>query len=118
MPRKGPVPKREVPPDPKYGSVLAAKFINYLMWDGKKSKAQKIFYEAMDIIAKKTGKDALEVFKKAFENVAPVLESLSFYSTSNRTPDHLPTENPHEPYEPLSDVSFPYKFLYQPKKHF
>ncbi|WP_456399222.1 30S ribosomal protein S7 [Mesoaciditoga sp.] len=65
---------RSVTPDPVYHDVLVTKFINKIMWDGKKSKAQKIFYEAMDIIAKKTGKDALEVFKKAFENVAPVLE--------------------------------------------
>ncbi len=65
---------RSVTPDPVYHDVLVTKFINKIMWDGKKSKAQKIFYDAMDIIAKKTGKDALEVFKKAFENVAPVLE--------------------------------------------
>ncbi|WP_036223425.1 30S ribosomal protein S7 [Mesoaciditoga lauensis] len=65
---------RSVTPDPVYHDVLVTKFINKIMWDGKKSKAQKIFYDAMDIISKKTGKDALEVFKKAFENVAPVLE--------------------------------------------
>jgi small subunit ribosomal protein S7 len=65
---------RSVTPDPVYHDVLVTKFINKIMWDGKKSKAQKIFYDAMDMIAKKTGKDALEVFKKAFENVAPVLE--------------------------------------------
>ncbi len=65
---------RSVTPDPVYHDVLVTKFINKIMWDGKKSKAQKIFYEAMDMIAKKTGKDPLEVFKKAFENVAPVLE--------------------------------------------
>ncbi len=65
---------RSVTPDPVYHDVLVTKFINKIMWDGKKSKAQKIFYEAMDTIAKKTGKDPLEVFKKAFENVAPVLE--------------------------------------------
>ncbi len=65
---------RNVTPDPVYHDVLVTKFINKIMWDGKKSKAQKIFYDAMDIIAKKTGKDALEVFKKAFENVAPILE--------------------------------------------
>ncbi len=65
---------RPVSPDPVYHDVLVTKFINKIMWDGKKSKAQKIFYEAMDVLAKKTGKDPLEVFKKAFENVAPVLE--------------------------------------------
>ena len=65
---------RVVSPDPVYHDVLVTKFINKIMWDGKKSKAQKIFYGAMDSIAKKTGKEPLEVFKKAFENVAPVLE--------------------------------------------
>lgn len=65
---------RTVSPDPVYHDVLVTKFINKIMWDGKKSKAQKIFYGAMENIAKKTGKEPLEVFKKAFENVAPVLE--------------------------------------------
>ena len=65
---------RPVSPDPVYHDVLVTKFINKIMWDGKKSKAQKIFYGAMEVLAKKTGKDPLEVFKKAFENVAPVLE--------------------------------------------
>ncbi|MBA2848514.1 30S ribosomal protein S7 [Thermosulfuriphilus ammonigenes] len=75
MPRKGPVPKREVPPDPKYGSVLAAKFINYLMWDGKKSVARRIFYEALERIGEKLkGEDPYKVFEKAVENVKPLLE--------------------------------------------
>ncbi len=65
---------RPVSPDPVYHDVLVTKFINKIMWDGKKSKAQRIFYGAMEVLAKKTGKDPLEVFKKAFENVAPVLE--------------------------------------------
>ena len=75
MPRKGPVPKREVPPDPKYGSVLAAKFINYLMWDGKKSVARRIFYEALERSGEKLkGEDPYKVFEKAVENVKPLLE--------------------------------------------
>ena len=57
MPRKGPVPRREILPDPKYGSVLVAKFINCMMRDGKKSVAESIFYDAMEIIAEKTGKN-------------------------------------------------------------
>ncbi len=65
---------RVVTPDPVYHDVLVTKFINKIMLDGKKSKAQEIFYGAMDSIAKKTGKEPLEVFKKAFENVAPALE--------------------------------------------
>ena len=74
MPRKGPAPKREILPDPKYGSVLIAKFINCMMRDGKKSVAESIFYKALNIIKEKTGKNSLEVFEKAVENVKPVLE--------------------------------------------
>ena len=57
MPRKGPVPKREIPPDPKYGSVLVAKFINNLMRDGKKNVARKIFYEALERLKEKEDED-------------------------------------------------------------
>ena len=74
MPRKGPPPKREILPDPKYRSVLVAKFINCMMKDGKKSVAESIFYKALNIIKEKTGKNPLEVFEKAVENVKPVLE--------------------------------------------
>ncbi len=65
---------RQVPPDPVYGDVLVAKLINKVMWDGKKTTAQKIVYGAFDIIREKTKKDPLEVFKQAVENVKPVLE--------------------------------------------
>ncbi|GBC90902.1 MAG: 30S ribosomal protein S7 [Fimbriimonadales bacterium] len=74
MPRKGPVPKRIVLPDPVYDSELVARFINRLMKDGKKAVAEKIFYKAMEIIEQKTGKPALEVFQQAIENVAPQVE--------------------------------------------
>lgn len=74
MPRKGPVPKRDVMPDPIYNSKLVTKFINYLMLDGKKGVAQSIFYQAMDIIREKTGNDPLEVLENAVKNVSPVLE--------------------------------------------
>jgi len=74
MPRKGPVPRREILPDPKYGSTLVAKFINCMMRDGKKSVAESIFYDAMEILAQKTGKNPLEVFERAVENVKPILE--------------------------------------------
>ncbi len=78
MPRKGPVPKREVPPDPKYGSVLVAKFINSLMIDGKKSVARRIFYEALERLRQKSkGEDPLQIFEKAMENVKPLLETRS-----------------------------------------
>ncbi|APF17649.1 30S ribosomal protein S7 [Caldithrix abyssi] len=67
-------PKRKILPDPKYKDAVVAKFINNLMLDGKKSVAEKTFYSALDLIEKKLKKDPLEVFKKAMENVAPILE--------------------------------------------
>jgi small subunit ribosomal protein S7 len=72
--RRRKAPEREVLPDPKYGSELVSKFINGLMLKGKKSKADSIFYDAMDLIEKKMKQDPLEVFKKAMDNVAPILE--------------------------------------------
>jgi small subunit ribosomal protein S7 len=65
---------RVVPPDPVYGEVLVTKMVNKIMWDGKKSIAQKIVYGAIDILAQKTGKDGIEVFKQAVENVKPIVE--------------------------------------------
>ena len=72
--RRRRAPERKIAPDPKYGSVLVAKFINNLMWDGKKSLAQKIFYKALEHIEKTTGLSGLEVFEKAIENVKPEME--------------------------------------------
>jgi len=78
MPRRGPVPKREIPPDPKFGSVLVAKFINNLMRDGKKNKARKIFYSALEILREKSGgEDPLKIFEAAVEKVKPLLETRS-----------------------------------------
>ncbi len=74
MPRKGGVVRREVLPDPVYGSDLVQKFISSMMWDGKRSTAQSIFFAAMDQIAQKTNDDPLKIFKKAVENCKPVLE--------------------------------------------
>ena len=74
MPRKGYIAKREVLPDPMYNSVVVTKLINNIMLDGKKGVAQNIVYGAFDIIAEKTGKDAVEVFMQALENIAPLLE--------------------------------------------
>ena len=74
MPRKGNVPKREVLPDPVYGSVVVAKLINNIMLDGKKGTAQKIVYNAFDQIRETTGEDPMEVFEKAMNNIMPVLE--------------------------------------------
>ena len=74
MPRKGYIAKREVLPDPMYNNVVVTKLINNIMLDGKKGVAQNIVYGAFEIIAEKTGKDAVEVFTEAMENIMPVLE--------------------------------------------
>ena len=74
MPRRGNVPKREVLPDPVYGSVLVTKLVNSIMLDGKKGVAQKVVYGAFDIIKAKTEKEPLEVFAQAMENIMPSLE--------------------------------------------
>ena len=74
VPRKGNVPKREVLPDPVYGSVVVAKLINSIMLDGKKGTAQKIVYGAFDQVREISGEDPLEVFEKAMNNIMPVLE--------------------------------------------
>jgi len=74
MPRRGGVIRREIEPDPKYGNVTVAKFINKLMTRGKKSLAQRIFYDSCDIIAQRTHKDPVEVFEQAVRNAAPVVE--------------------------------------------
>ncbi|MBX7174847.1 MAG: 30S ribosomal protein S7 [Pyrinomonadaceae bacterium] len=74
MPRRRVAGKREVLPDPIYNSILVTKFINGVMWQGKKSVAEKIFYGAMEKIGGKTGDEPLKVFKKAVDNVKPNLE--------------------------------------------
>ncbi|MGH9601835.1 MAG: 30S ribosomal protein S7 [Terriglobales bacterium] len=74
MPRKGNIPKEEVAADPVYQSSLVSKFINSMMWDGKKSTAQGIFYDAMKKLEEKGGDEALKLFKKAVENAKPLLE--------------------------------------------
>ena len=74
MPRRGSIPKRDVLPDPVYNSKLVTRLINNIMLDGKKGVAQKIVYDAFDIVAEKTGKDALEVFEQSMENIMPLLE--------------------------------------------
>ena len=74
MPRRGKISKRDVLPDPLYNSKLVTKLINNIMLDGKKGVAQKIVYDAFEIIKEKTGNEPLEVFEAAMENVMPVLE--------------------------------------------
>ena len=74
MPRRGQIANRDVLPDPMYNSKLVTRLINNVMYDGKKGVAQKIVYGAFEIVNEKTGKDALEAFQEALENIMPVLE--------------------------------------------
>ena len=74
MPRRGNVPKREVLPDPIYKSTLVTKLVNSVMLDGKKGVAQRVVYEAFEIVEQKTGKNGLEAFQQAMENIMPSLE--------------------------------------------
>jgi small subunit ribosomal protein S7 len=74
MPRRRVVAKREILPDPKFGNVKLAKFMNILMISGKKSVAERIVYGALDIVGEKAGKDAIELFDEALENIAPLVE--------------------------------------------
>lgn len=74
MPRRRVVAKREILPDPKFGNIILAKFMNHVMVDGKKSVAEKIVYGALDVVASKTNADPLEVFEKALEAIAPMVE--------------------------------------------
>ena len=74
VPRRGNVPKREVLPDPMYNSVLVTKLVNSIMLDGKKGVAQKIVYGAFEIVEEKTGKNGLEAFTQAMENIMPTVE--------------------------------------------
>ena len=74
MPRRGFVPKREVLPDPVYGTTIVTKLINQIMLDGKRGVAQSVCYEAFEMLAAKTGKDAMEVFNAGLQNILPSLE--------------------------------------------
>ena len=74
MPRRGNVPKREVLPDPVYNSTLVTKLVNSVMLDGKKGVAQRVVYGAFEIVEQKTGKNGLEAFQQAMENIMPSLE--------------------------------------------
>lgn len=74
MSRKHKAEQREVLPDPKFGDILITKFINGIMYDGKKSTAETIFYDALDLVEKKTGEEGIKVFKKAMNNIKPAVE--------------------------------------------
>jgi len=77
MPRRREVPKRDILPDPVYNNELVARMVNKVMSDGKRNTAERIFYNAMSIIEKKTGEDPFKVFKQAIENVKPFMETKS-----------------------------------------
>ena len=74
MPRRGGVPKRDVLPDPVYHSKVVTKLVNQIMYDGKRGTAQNIVYDAFNIMSEKLGKDAMEIFEQAMNNIMPVLE--------------------------------------------
>ncbi len=74
MPRKGPVPRREILPDPLFNSKTVTRFVNRLMYDGKKGPAETIFYSAVNILSEKTGEEPIKAFEKAIENVRPHVE--------------------------------------------
>ena len=74
MPRRGFIPKREVLPDPVYGTTIVTKLINQIMYDGKRGIAQRVCYDAFELVAEKTGKEATEVFDLAMQNIMPSLE--------------------------------------------
>ncbi|MCM3342352.1 30S ribosomal protein S7 [Paenibacillus sp. MER TA 81-3] len=74
MPRKGPVPKRDVLPDPVYNSKLVTRLINRIMIDGKRGVAQTILYDSFEVVRERTGNDPMEVFEAALKNIMPVLE--------------------------------------------
>ena len=84
MPRRREVPKREILPDPKFNNVDVAKFVNVLMTRGKKSVAERIIYGALDTIKTKSGKDPIEVFSQAVQNVKPIVEVLSSFTQQKR----------------------------------
>ena len=74
MPRKGPAPKRQILPDPKFNSKVLARFINKVMVCGKKSTAERVIYGALDIVAEKTGRDPMDIFSQALSNSMPLVE--------------------------------------------
>ncbi len=74
MSRRGGIPKRKINPDPRFKDKVIAKFVNKLMFDGKKGVAERVFYKSLDLIQEKKGDDALKIFRQALENAKPLLE--------------------------------------------
>ena len=94
MPRKGKVPKRDILPDPKFHSKLVSKFVHGIMWEGKKSTAETILYDALEIVGKKLNEEPLKIFERAVENVKPVLEvrSRRVGGSTYQVPDEIRPE--------------------------
>src|SRR5690349_21891570 len=88
MPRRRRPETREIVADPVYNSTLAEKFVNSMMWDGKKAVSQKIFYDAMDKIKERSQDDPLKLFKKAVENCKPLQFSTAFLKSLSRSEEH------------------------------
>ena len=89
MPRKGPAPKRPVVNDPVYGAPIVSQLVNKILLDGKKDLAQRIVYGALDGVAQKSGQDAVQVLKKALDNVRPTLEVKSRRVGGSRDLTHV-----------------------------
>src|SRR4051812_49892256 len=109
MARRRVAARREVLPDPIYNSQLVTKFINGMMWGGKKSVAEEIFYGAMEKIAERTGEEPLKIFKKAVDTVAPTLEvkSRRIGGATHQGPLQVTKERRHTPAHPLVGSNSP-----------
>ena len=100
---------REILPDPLYGSTLAEKFVNSMMWDGKKAVSQQIFYDAMDKIKERSQDDPLKLFKKAVENCKPLVEvkTRRVGGANYQVPVEVPQQSPDQPGDPLDSDECP-----------
>ena len=105
VPRRGNVPKREILPDPIYGSVLVTKLVNSIMLDGKKGVAQKVVYGAFQIVEEKTGKSGLEAFQQAMENIMPAVEvkTRRVGGANYQVPIEVPPRKTPDPGSALAD---------------
>ncbi len=109
MPRRRRPETREILPDPMYNSTLAEKFVNSMMWDGKKTVSQRIFYDAMDRIKESSQDDPLKLFKKAVENCKPLLEvkTRRVGGANYQVPVEVPQQPAHQPGDSLDSAERP-----------
>ena len=110
MPRRRRPETREIIADPVYNSTLAEKFVNSMMWDGKKAVSQRIFYDAMDKIKERSQDDPLKLFKKAVENCKPLLEvkTRRVGGANYQVPVEVPEQPPHQPSDSLDSAERPH----------